>query len=121
MKLIFISSPNQSKDTFMQAKNLCSFPREILIVSHNTKSLPFTIELENQFLNRNGRFFVQISGRFVAKNNFGTVNQRPCNGNPLLFATRKFGRQMFPPLPKPYFFHQVFRPLPISFPQNPAW
>src|SRR5687767_2057988 len=64
-------------------------------------------------------FAVEITRRLIGKYNCRIIDQRPCNGYTLLFATAKLLRLIFESSAKAQLFEQVGRPV-HNFPFFPA-
>ena len=67
-------------------------------------------------LNQRRRRRIQMRGWFIKEQDLWRQSQGPCNGEPLLFATRKPPRRSFRQGRKSSFSQCLFSPLPRVFP-----
>jgi hypothetical protein len=82
-----------SQDAALQLQDAVAPGCERKIMSHkNRGQLVGSMQVFEQGDNHVARFEVQVTGRLVGKQNFGSAGQRSGERNPLLFAARQFSR-----------------------------
>ena len=83
----------------MQTNNSIGTARQGLTMgSNNQGHLPLLMQGDQEIYDRRAVLRIEITGRFIGKNNLWIIYQRSADGNPLLLSSGKLLGKIFAPV-----------------------